>query len=162
MKLKLFLLFFVLASVVLYCQDKKNIHGEVPPYKVIGNRTLNLSSNFFTSDMKGTASLVLIIDRKCNLINFAIVKISVSDEKKENVFNFWDSNVLETLAENRFAIIKKDYYPLYVQNLYDLIKEVLNNLKIEYSSDTKDLKDVNELSLLIKVEWKSKFAHSDK
>lgn len=152
MKIKLFLLFFVLTSLLLFCQNKQNIHGDVPPYKVIGNRTLNLSSNFFTSDMRGTASIILIIDKKCNLLNFAIVKISVSDEKKENVFKFWDSNVLETLSENKFEIIKKDNYPKYVQTLYDLIKEVINNLKIEYSSDTKDLKDVNELSLLLKVE----------
>ncbi len=152
MKLKLFLLFFFLVSVVLYGQNMQNIHGEVPPYKVIGNRTLNLSSNFFTSDMKGTASIVLIIDKKCNLINFAIVKIVVSDEKEENVFNFWDSQILKILAENRYDIIKNDYYPLYVQKIYDFIRVAINNLKIEYSSDTKDLKDVNKLSLLIKIE----------
>ena len=102
--------------------------------------------------MKGTASIVLIIDKKCNLINFAIVKIVVSDEKEENVFNFWDSQILKILAENRYEIIKKDYYPLYVQKIYDFIRVAINNLKIEYSSDTKDLKDVNKLSLLIKIE----------
>ncbi len=36
MKLKLFLLFFFSVSVVLYSQNNQNIHGEVPPYKVIG------------------------------------------------------------------------------------------------------------------------------
>lgn len=152
MKLKLILSFFLLTSVAVFCQDNQNIHGEVPPYKVVGKRTLNLSSNFFTTAMKGTTSVIIIIDKKCNLLNFAIVKISVSDEKQENVFSFWDPDVLEKLSENSYEPINKDYYPIYVQALYDLISDTITKLKIEYSSDIKDLKHVNKLITLINIE----------
>lgn len=110
MRIKLFLFFIVLSSLGLLGQNKKNIHGEVPPFTVSGKKTLNLSSNFFSCNMSGTASVILIIDKKCNLLNFVIVKISVADDIKENIYNFWDPNILNILSENKFTLFKKDYY----------------------------------------------------
>lgn len=117
------------------CQEKQNIHYQEVPYKVSGNKQMSLPANCLLDDMKGIALVNLLIDDNSKLLNFAIVRITISDEEKENAIHYFDNNVYTFISTNKIELFRKNYYPIYIQNLYEHIEMNINNFKIEYDEN---------------------------
>jgi hypothetical protein len=114
------------------------------PFNIVGNRSIKLTPDYFSKEMSGGALVYLIIDDKCNVLNFAIIKIQVNDKARDNVFEYHDKKVFDMLTEKKYKKFNEQYYPKYLHKVYEIIKESVNKLKIEYSSDTTGIKKINE------------------
>ncbi len=144
--MKLILLFFIVIFFTTH------IFSQIPPFKISGNEPLQLSNTYFMKGMKGSARILLVIDRQCNILNYALIRVSVSDDDKNNIFYFWNEEVFKTISANPFVKLEKNIYPLYIHSFFEILSAHLRNLKISLSQNTSELKDINEISFLIKIE----------
>lgn len=147
MKIKLLILITLFSSLFI-CQKQED-EGFFP-YKITGNRTLNLPDNYFAENMKGYAIVTVIIDDTCNLLNFAINIISIQNKKGNNAIKFEDDKVFDMIRKKEYELFTKVYYPSFLHDLYEQLKKTLNNLEFSYE-EKKYLREVNTAMLKIYI-----------
>jgi hypothetical protein len=152
--MKTFIILLVFGYSVAFCQESQCIQqpSVMSPFNVIGDKTLHLPVDYFPQNMKGIASVILIVDSNCTLLNIAICNIRVVDEESGNILSYSDRNINKMLSKNRIYVFKNKYYPQYIQQLYELIVRKIKTLKIEFSDNKKKLKHINYIIETLNIE----------
>lgn len=147
MKISILILFFYL-SQNLNCQV---INSDDLPFKIIGNRTVALPENYYKVNMKGFAYVILIIDKNCNLVNFSISSINLKDSAGNNVVKYYDASSVSIIVNSKYGNFNKEYYPVFIRDLYDRINALVKKLKLEYGN-IDIIKDNNPIGVRIQIE----------
>ncbi|MBZ0181717.1 MAG: hypothetical protein K8F60_04610 [Melioribacteraceae bacterium] len=121
------------------------------PYDFIGDRIIELPKNYITTDMKGIIIVSLILDDKCNLMNYAILRITIESENKEKSIKYFDENAFLLLSNNDIDKFTKNYYPEYIHPIYDSVAVAIKKLQIQYSDKKENMKPVNKIALTLQI-----------
>lgn len=140
--MQLIILFVFICTASILGQD-------IPPYKILGDRTIYLTGNQLSAGMEGTSTIQMIIDDKCNLLSFAILDIQITDINHKNTLSYYNDSLFEKITQRDTLIYKKQYYPCYIHFVFDAIYEKMQELKFVYSEDKKYLLELNRLGLRI-------------